>query len=129
MRPHPLLPPVLLACTMVLAGCCRAVLCEPLLSPGLDSFGAEHRHQDGAGECEPDRGRAAVFSKFGDRGAALPLLGATGSHHTIDVLAPGFMAQQAPFTLHAASGEGCCLCGAIGYGTVELTPVETMTEM
>jgi hypothetical protein len=62
-------------------------------------------------------------------GARLYLCSVPPGEHTIEVVAPDFVVQQAPFTLQATSGEGCCLCGAIGYGTVELTPVDTMTGM
>jgi len=113
---------------MVLAGCCRAVLCEPCLSPGLY---LSVRNIDTKMELANANLTVAGQPCFPSSatGARLYLCSVPPGDHTIDVLAPGFMAQQAPFTLHAASGEGCCLCGAIGYGTVELTPVETMTEM
>jgi hypothetical protein len=131
MRPRRvrLLPSLLLALGgMTLSGCCSAVLCDACQPSGIYLRVTDAWTQLVLGEVTVSvNGQPCTPMVLGDSQVfrcALP-----AGEHTIDLEAPNYQPNQAKLTLQAESGEGCCLCGPIGYGTAELVPLDTMEGM
>ena len=90
-----------------LSGCCTSVLCE---------------------RCQPSglylKGQPCALVTSNEQLVFLCALAA--GEHTIDLQAANYSPQQVTVTIKEESAESCCPCGPIGYGTAELTPLESM---
>lgn len=107
-----------------LSGCCSSVRCIPCQPPGiyitvLDDWTqkvlSDAKVSIAGKPCQP----ASI------KGSAVYLCSVPAGSYAIDLEQPGYTPTQVMFVLES-EGEGCCLCGPIGYGSASLVPVETM---
>ncbi len=124
-RVRPIACFVLALAMAALSGCCTSVLCDRCQPSGLYLKVSDAWTQMVLTDVTVSvKGQPCALLTSNEQLVFLCALAA--GEHTIDLEAANYSPQQVTVTLKEESAESCCPCGPIGYGTAELTPLESM---